>query len=84
MSLEVKFEKLLKEKCADEENEQKLRSKYFSLSNWFLRDFGGRQATKGRKTSTTKTALDSRTRLVLSLPKVVRHYEEHEIRVEKV
>ena len=65
MSLEVKFEKLLKEKCSErkkEENEQKLRSKYLSLSSWFLRDFGGRQATKGRKTSTTKTALDSRTR----------------------
>ena len=62
MFLEVKFEKLIKEKCADEENEQKLRSKYLSLSSWFLRDFGGRQATKGRKTSTTKTALDSRTR----------------------
>ena len=29
MFLEVKFEKLLKEKCADEENEQKLRSKGF-------------------------------------------------------
>ena len=79
MSLEVKFEKLLKEKCADEENEQKLRSKYFSLSSWFLRDFGGRQATKGRKTSTR-----FENQMISSLPKVVRHYEEHEIRVEKV
>ena len=47
MSLEENFETHLKEKYANEQKKTNLRSRYPRLSSWFLRDFGGKQATNG-------------------------------------
>ena len=46
MSLEENFETHLKEKY-ERTKRTKLRSRYPRLSSWFLRDFGGKQATNG-------------------------------------